>query len=540
MAVVIQGSVEVKTPNLEPTIGAYKKLKQEIKNAKDELATLDAGTEAYTQKSQQIGALTNQVDDLNKSISAVSGQPMENLNSSFGLLTSQVKNLDLDGVSTSFKSLWSIISANPLTAIASAALLVYQNLDSIKEVLGLNTKEVNNNTEALKAQEAQLKAVQVEQDKYIEKLNDQLELLSLQNAPLAEILNVIKTRTAAEVSAIDLKIKKEKELLESYKAEQAALDEQIRVAKLSSAVTQTGVLTQIAAQQTQLDARKEATKAEIALLESLAVKRDLIIERGKVSEKKATEESIARNKKAAEIDLSFKAKAVDDELSFEELTAKKKLEIQESYYQTREQFALTSSAQEADARLKIEAENAKAIAEEQQKWQKMAFDSGIALSSLFYDIKSGNAQKGSKEEQEAAKKSFELSKAFQLANAVMSGIQGVQNAFTSGSLVPLIGAITGPAYAAAAGIVAAANIAKIAKTKFTPTSSAVPIDRGTTGSVSLPSVTPTAPTAPPRTDLNPDGTVAGSTNTNTAIPVYEGDISTVQKRVTVLEGRASF
>ena len=56
-------------------------------------------------------------------------------------------------------------------------------------------------------------------------------------------------------------------------------------------------------------------------------------------------------------------------------------------------------------------------------------------------------------------------KAIALANATISGIQGVQAAYTSASAVPIVGVALGPIAAAAAAVVAGKNISKIANQK---------------------------------------------------------------------------
>ncbi len=53
-------------------------------------------------------------------------------------------------------------------------------------------------------------------------------------------------------------------------------------------------------------------------------------------------------------------------------------------------------------------------------------------------------------------------KAISLAQATISGVQGVQAAFTSASAIPIVGSVLGPIAAVAAGVVAAKNIQTIA------------------------------------------------------------------------------
>jgi hypothetical protein len=169
----IEGTVEFKEPQLETTVNGFKALKLQIKEAKNELAGLEEGTEDYTKKAAEIGALTNQVDDLNKSISAVSGAPMENLNGSFGLFSNQLENLDLDGASTSFKSLWATIVANPFTAIVAVLGLVINNWEKIIKLIDIfRSKQKSLVDEA----EAVYKAQKINSDARIRQIDREIEL----------------------------------------------------------------------------------------------------------------------------------------------------------------------------------------------------------------------------------------------------------------------------------------------------------------------------------------------------------------------------
>ena len=70
------------------------------------------------------------------------------------------------------------------------------------------------------------------------------------------------------------------------------------------------------------------------------------------------------------------------------------------------------------------------------------------------------------EEEAFAKKKFEIDKKQQIAAAVIQGIQSVLSAFSSGSAIPVVGAVTGPAFAALAAIAAAKNIQAIKSTTY--------------------------------------------------------------------------
>lgn len=116
-----------------------------------------------------------------------------------------------------------------------------------------------------------------------------------------------------------------------------------------------------------------------------------------------------------------------------------------------------------------------------------------------------------KKTEQQARRSFAINKALQLAQATINGVQSVMTALADPTLV-------GPArYVAAsiAGVTAAANIAKIAQTKFEPGQTSAAGGGG--GPANLGTFTQSGGGGAPEgltaqntvTQLNPDGTVAG-------------------------------
>jgi hypothetical protein len=172
------------------------------------------------------------------------------------------------------------------------------------------------------------------------------------------------------------------------------------------------------------------------------------------------------------------------------------------------------------------------------------------LTDLFFDYKKKGLQKGSKEEIKAAENQFKVNKALQIANAVVSGIQGVMAAYSSGSAIPIIGAVAGPAFAILAGISAAANIAKIASAKFNPGTTSAPSSVGDTGgaapaipappTISTPENNTNKTTSFDETgkNLNAPTTVTPTIKVTATVGVDE--ISAKKDRVDVLENQSTF
>lgn len=109
------------------------------------------------------------------------------------------------------------------------------------------------------------------------------------------------------------------------------------------------------------------------------------------------------------------------------------------------------------------------------------------LSDSIFAAKMSKLEKGSAAEEKVAKKQFEINKKIQIAQAVIQGVQAVLAAYSSGSAIPVVGAVTGPLFAGLAAVSVAANIAKIKNSKFE--SSNASADTGTSGSGAVQSAT---------------------------------------------------
>jgi hypothetical protein len=95
-----------------------------------------------------------------------------------------------------------------------------------------------------------------------------------------------------------------------------------------------------------------------------------------------------------------------------------------------------------------------------------SLDAISGLNDLIFANKTKNLEKGSAAERAAAKKQFEINKKVQIAQALIQGVQAVLSAYSSGSAIPIVGAVTGPLFAALAAVSVATNIAKIKNQQF--------------------------------------------------------------------------
>ena len=165
------------------------------------------------------------------------------------------------------------------------------------------------------------------------------------------------------------------------------------------------------------------------------------------------------------------------------------------------------------------------------------------LNEIVSGIAIGRAEGDQKKQEQIAERSFKLNKALQLSIATVQGIQAVQNAFTTGSASPITA--VNPAYpfiqASIAGVVSAANIAKIASSKYKGGSSGSSPGISSSGSAGsgAGSFSISDNTSSTQTNLNPDGTPTQPTQP-TQVVVSEIEISNVQNGIEAIETKSTF
>ena len=149
------------------------------------------------------------------------------------------------------------------------------------------------------------------------------------------------------------------------------------------------------------------------------------------------------------------------------------------------------------------------------------------LSDALYASKLEGVQKGSKEEEKILRQQFETNKKIQIAQTIISGLNGVVNALSAKSVLPEpFGAIARGVNAGFVVATTGATISKIAQQQYKSTSSSL----GSAGGSSPAPVSPSTPVQQTITTLN-----QGSINAlgNQAIKAYvvETDIRNSQTRV---------
>lgn len=169
----------------------------------------------------------------------------------------------------------------------------------------------------------------------------------------------------------------------------------------------------------------------------------------------AEEERKAKEKKDQE------QKELDEQARLEKLAADQDAQMA--------RYTANKNAEAEIDKKKREEEKALELAKQNEilNFAQMSTQSHQALSDAFFAVKNRNLQKGSAAERKSAEQQFKVNKALAIQSAVITGIQGVMNALSAQSVLPEpIATVLRVATAVGVGIAAAANIAKIASTKF--------------------------------------------------------------------------
>jgi hypothetical protein len=515
--------LSVKT-NIGQSITSLKELKDAIKAAKDEQIAMANKFGATSQEainaSKNLAELKNKVDSLNDSSKSLKGSGFEMLKQGFGQIREGLMNLDFDKVKigltgmgagftsmaktakAAFTGIKGAIAATGIGLLVIALGTIYAYWDDIKGVVsGLTSEQKRLNAEAEKN-------VKIAQDN-LALISEQENILKLQGKSEKEILNMKIAATAEAIKETKIKLHQQK----------ATRDAQIEGAKRNKAILE-GFITFIQAPivlllkgidsagkafgedfglakgftgsiagllfdpekvATDIDSSIAETEKGLRALENASAGHKLAInnidnEANKKGQDK--QKAIDDAKIQAAKDLEAELKAIRDEaanqLILDEAALLDSFAESQLTEQQREQNAIYAKyydiikAKEKNGEdiLELETNLASEIAAVQEKYGKESADKEKDRKKALQSFNVGMAQQGLQVIADAAGEGTALAKAAAIAQATISGVQGVQNAFTSANANVALTASTAGAYpitmAALAGVFAAANIAKIA------------------------------------------------------------------------------
>ena len=522
-------AIEVEVKGTSQSIESLKDLKAAIKAAKDEqvktAAAFGTSSQEYINASKKLGELKDSMDDLNDSTQSLRGSGVEGLSSSFGMLGDGLKNLDLDKIKTGFKGLGSAMSAIPLLLIVSGITMlaekfgifemitdaVVQVLYAFTDAIGLTNKadekaanemienaqnvqkvkDEQYNNEIKKATAAGKSIKQLELDKLkATEISIESQVLALENLQTKKgklndeeqknynDLQISLLKASGDREAKEIANNKEKvDKVNAYNLTSSNISEDLRIAKLSDREKQIDVINKAAAaKKAELNknqtvdseiefkrlAESEKQIEQLRLIEIVALSKDANkkLSDDKIeSEKSAwakTLEIRASNREAQEAEDARIAKEKEEQLK---LDAQAQLDYMKSVGNEENAFKLSQA--EFDKQL------VKLTEAQKVDITRNALQSVQQLSDIFFMFKSKKAAKGSKEEEDLARKQFNFNKGLQLGLAAIDGFKSITASLAQSPIA--VGVVPNPAGIASlafASITAATNIAKIAASQF--------------------------------------------------------------------------
>jgi hypothetical protein len=515
--------LSVKT-NIGQSISSLKELKEAIKAAKDEQIAMANKFGATSQEainaSKNLATLKNKVDSLNDASKSLKGSGLEMLKQGFGQIREGLMNLDFDKVKVgltgmgsgftamgqqakaAFTGIKGAIAATGIGLLVIALGTIYAYWDDIKGVVsGLTSEQKRLNAEAEKN-------VKIAQDN-LDIISQQENILKLQGKTEKEILNMKIAATAEAVEETKIKLHQQK----------ATRDAQIDAAKRNKAILE-GAIKFVSAPlmlllkgidlagkalgkdfglaksftggiaglvfdpdevATDVDASILETEKGLRALENASAGHKLAInniDKEGNEKREATQKAFDDARIQAAKDLEAELKAIRDEaanqLILDEAALLDSFAESQLTEQQREQNAIydkyfaiiQAKKQNGEDILELETNLASEIAAVQEKYGKESADKEKDRKKALQSFNVGMAQQGLQVIADAAGEGTALAKAAAIAQATISGVQGVQAAFTAANANVALTATTVGAYpitmAALAGVFAAANIAKIA------------------------------------------------------------------------------
>lgn len=339
---------------------------------------------------------------------------------------------------------------------------------------------------------------------------EKADQLAIERQKLFEDLTIENIANSEERQIAQLLLsyaRQEEELIKKYGKE----DETIKLLESKRNAELTALNESFDAEYTEAEKVKQAEKLEALNRDAIAkIERELLLEKDNFD----TKQQLLKDLALVEM---------QQVLQNEDLTANEKLLIQEQYADR----VIEIDKETAERQKQIRDENIKAITDGYSNLTS----SLQGLSDGMFEYQLNNVEKGSAQELEVRKKQFEINKKQQIAQAIMQGYQAVLAAYSSGSAIPIIGAVAGPAFAALAGVTAIASIKKIKSSNFNGGSASMG-----SGSVSV----PTLPTAQAynSTTSSTDGFVNGqngSDNTTPRVVIVDSDIKASQNKMNKID-----
>lgn len=522
-------------------ISNLKELKQAIKEAQNQV--IQGNPEA----AKRLAELQDKFEDVKDAAKAVKGDGLEPLKSSFGLLTEGFANFDFDKIKTALGGIGSAFKAIPVFLIAEGISYLVENFDKLKDSGGLLGKALTFIGDAISAAANaanwladKLGIIDLEAQNASATLtkgaNDAKNAIAEQNK---EYDNQIKVAKAAGKETIDIELNKQRAIIETNKK---------LVEQTIEYVRQGNILDE--QQRKNLTGQLNAIKDANVEIQAITAEHNKEIE---TKNKEAYEKwKVEHDKKVWAEKLRFEAKQASDnedyenEVKVEEKSAKTAEEIEAEKNAELLNLSTWRAEQERIQREKEDADKA-ASAEKEKQHKREVADTSISLTSksvavtkaitdMYFAQQLAGAKGNAEKEREIKKKQFNINKAFGIVNATIDGVQAVQKALDNPYPLNIVLAVL-------SGVMAAANVAQIASTKFDDSGGSSGGGGGSIGSSvgSAASAAPPSVPTPSNTVTQFDANGKNETPTvNVKAQVVETEMSEKQQRVSRMQKNATF
>lgn len=567
------------------------------------------GSKEYLTASKRVAELKDKVDDLSDSTKSLAGTGLERASAGMQQFGDGLKNLDFQKVKVGLTAMKTAFAAVGIGLIVQLISYLIENFDSLskgsgglavalrfvadilKTYIDLVGSVINYFTDLVGLTSETQRAIEAQGEAFVDAAKNSKDAIANQSAEYDNLINAAK---ASGKSTVELEIKKQEAIIETNRAllrqaleyvkaggvvdaeQKKLINEQIKAVETAS--TQIEIIKSNEAKRIQEVNTKafEKKKAEDEKLknDNIAALKQLedatianetneetrAIAKANLDRKRRDEDinnlKINQDTKNAliiqsEITLANQLKAINDKAIADKKAIEDKAAADKLAQDEKNEAFLQAKYKKDDDELKAKIEKDKQNEKDANAARLQATIDGLnaaqQVTDLFFAFKSSKLKKGSAEELENAKKGFQVNKALQLASATLSGFQAVQNAFTTANLSPITLAF--PAYpfiqAGLAGVFSAANIAKIAASKFEGGGGSPSTGGGGGGGASIP--------APPTisnqnanvegTQFDENGKRIGAKNDNTinvVATVGVDEITAKTNRVNVLEKQSTF
>lgn len=548
--------LEIEVKGSEESIESFKDLKAAIKAAKDEqikaASVYGESSKEFQKATEKVSKLKDKVEDLNDSTKSLKGSGVERASEGFSQLGEGLRNLDFDKVKVGLVAMKSALAAVGIGLIVQAVMYLVENFDELSKGSGLLAKALQFVGNIITS----IKDGFLELGDMIQGINPELRKMSAEIDGLKESMNGLLSEQTSRLDRLIAVTKANGESTigyENLKQEAIIKTNKLYVDSIISYVKAGGQLN---------DEQKKQLTASLQNIANAKTQQTVL----EITENKKQQEENAKNLEANKKILAERTKAEQDawnltlqirqqnadaqkaddlRLANERLEAKKLADaewLRQTQETLEEEKALKIDNAEFDRKL-VELTEAQKLDIAQKSIQSVQ-----QLTDLFFMFKSQKAKKGSKEEEDLARKQFNLNKGLQLGLAVIDGFKSITSSLAQSPIA--VGVVPNPigiASLAFASITAATNIAKIAAAKFQPT--------GGGGSGESPSTaTPNIP-APPvistqqnnlnqSTQFDSNGKRIGNDTPQEPFKVIANigidEVNKTQQRVDTLEKQSTF